>query len=170
MTTKKCEECPESFKSSRQTQRFCSTRCANRQRDRRRRRARSSPALSPKADSPATDIAAQLEATKRELESKKRSCQRHREVLQSKLRSQASEIDRLNAENSEQRARNNLLQSEVARLKRAQRINVQDLAHISAWLVSLAEAKGVALDRATLEIFGRRGWDPSRRLTGTPRL
>lgn len=93
-------------------------------------------------DSLVTDLQSRLEATKRELEQKTRSCQRHREVLQSKLRSQACEIDRIDAENSEQRYNINLLQSEVSRLKRAQRTNVQDLAHISAWLVSLAQAKG----------------------------
>ena len=65
---------------------------------------------------------------------------------------------------------NNLLQSEVSRLKRAQRTNVQDLAHVSAWLVSIAQAKGVALDQATLEIFRRRGWHPSKRQAGAPRL
>ena len=169
MTTKKCEECSESFKSCRWTQRFCSTRCANRQRD-RRRRARNTPAPLPKADSAATDLQAKRKAAERELESTKRSCQRHREVLQSKLRSQAGEIDRLNAESSEQRVSNNLLQSEISRLKRAQRTNVQDLMHISAWLISISQAKGVALDQATLEIFRRRGWHPAKRQAGAPRL
>lgn len=169
MTIKRCEECGEGFQSIRRTQRFCSMRCANRQRD-RRRRTRNRPVQPPKADSLATDLQTQLEATKRQLESKTRSCQRHREVLQSKLRSQACEIDRLEAENAEQRVSNNLLQSEVSRLKRAQRTNVQDLAHISAWLVSLAHAKGVALDQATLEIFRRRGWQPTKRQAGAPRI
>lgn len=169
MTIKRCEECTEGFQPTRRTQRFCSTRCGNRQRD-RRRRTRHRPGLVRRAEPLATDIQSQLEATKRQLDSKTRSCQRQREVLQSKLRSQACEIDRLEAENSEQRVTINLLQSEVARLKRAQRTNVQDLAHISAWLVSLAEAKGIALDKATLEIFRRRGWQPSKRQAGAPRL
>jgi predicted RNase H-like nuclease (RuvC/YqgF family) len=104
------------------------------------------------------------------LASETRSCQREREVLQSKLRSQACEIDRLEAENSEQRVNINLLQAEVARLKRAQRVNVQDLAHISAWLVSLAQAKGVALDQKSLEILRSRGWQPTKRQAGAPRL
>lgn len=168
MTIKKCEECAKSFEPSRTTQRFCSTRCANRQRD-RRRRSRNRPALESKADPLATGLQTQLTVVNRQLESKARSCRRHREVLQSTLRSQAGEIDRLEAENSEQRMSNNLLQSEVSRLKRAQRTNVQDLAHISAWLVSLAQAKGVALDQATLEIFRRRGWQPSKRQPGAPR-
>jgi hypothetical protein len=169
MTTKNYEECTEGFESSRKAQRFCSTRCANRQRDRRRRTV-NSPALSPKTNSLAADLQAQLAVTRRQLESKTKNCQRHREILQSKLRSQACEIDRFEAENSEQRLSNNLLQSEVARLKRAQRTNVQDLAHIAAWLVSLAHAKGVALDPATLEILSRRGWNPTKRQAGAPRL
>lgn len=123
-----------------------------------------------KVDTLAADLHAQLEATKRQLESKTRTFQRNREILQSKLRAQAGEIDRLEAENSEQRVTNNVLQSEVARLKRAQKTNVQDLAHIAAWLVSLAQAKGVALDQATLEIFRRRGWQPTKRQAGAPRL
>jgi hypothetical protein len=100
---------------------------------------------------------------KRQLVSRTRICQRRLEILQSKLRSQSCEADRLEAENSEQRRSNNLLQSEIARLKRAQRTNVQDLAHLAAWLVSLANAKGVALDPATLDILNRRGWHPSKR-------
>jgi chromosome segregation ATPase len=118
----------------------------------------------------APHLKAQLTATKRQLESKTKSCQRQREILQSNLRSQAADIDGLEAENSEQRLSINLLQSEVARLKRAQRTNVQDLAHIAAWLVSLAQAKGIALDSATLEILRRRGWNPTKRQTGAPRL
>jgi hypothetical protein len=169
VTTKNCAECNNSFESSRRTRRFCSTRCANRQRD-RRRRTRNDPAQAPKEGVHAADLQAQLEASKRQLESTTNSCQRHRQVLQSKLRSQACEIDRLQAENAEQRVSNNLLQSEVARLKRAQRINVQDLAHISAWLVSLSQAKGVALDQKSLEILRSRGWEPTRREAGAPRL
>lgn len=169
MTIKNCEECTDAFESSRETQRFCSARCANRQRDRRRRH-RNGCAPASKKDSLVADLQSQLAATKRQLESKTRSFQRHREVLQSKLRSQACEIDRLEAESSEQRVSNNLLQSEVSRLKRAQRTNVQDLAHIAAWLVSLAHAKGVALDPATLEILKRRGWNPTKRQAGARRL
>lgn len=105
----------------------------------------------------------ELQAIQSQLATKTKICQRRVEILQSKLRSQSCEIDRLEAENSEQRRTNNLLQSEVARLKRAQRTNVQDLAHLAAWLVSLANAKGVPLDPATLDILNRRGWHPSKR-------
>ncbi|MDQ0821616.1 putative RNase H-like nuclease (RuvC/YqgF family) [Arthrobacter sp. V4I6] len=105
----------------------------------------------------------ELKALQRRLATRTRICQRRVEMLQSKLRSQSCEVDRLEAENAEQRRSNNLLQSEIARLKRAQRTNVQDLAHIAAWLVSLANAKGVALDSTTLNILDRRGWHPSKR-------
>jgi hypothetical protein len=58
----------------------------------------------------------------------------------------------------------------VARLKRAQQTNVQDLVHIAAWLISLANAKGVALDSKTLNILDRRGWNPSKRRSGASQL
>jgi predicted nuclease with TOPRIM domain len=122
-----------------------------------------------RADAIAADLRTELEGVKRQLENKANAGKRQVEILQSKLRSQASEIDRLEAENSELRLGNNVLQSEVTRLKRAQRTNVQDLAHIAAWLVSLANAKGIALDSATLDILNRRGWNPSKRQAGAAR-
>ncbi|MGN7149206.1 hypothetical protein ACTHQ6_09470 [Arthrobacter sp. SAFR-179] len=97
-------------------------------------------------------------------------CRRRVEILVSKLRSQSYEIDRLEAENSELRQSNNVLQGEVGRLKRAQRTNVQDLAHVAAWLVSVTNAKGVALDSTTLDILNRRGWNPSKRRSSSSRL
>lgn len=117
----------------------------------------------------AARLATELQATSRQLETTSKACQQHLDELQSKLRSQASDIHHLEADNSQQLERINLLQSEVARLKRAQRTNVQDLAHIAAWLVSLAQAKGIALDAKTVEILRRRGWTPSRRHAGAPR-
>jgi predicted RNase H-like nuclease (RuvC/YqgF family) len=169
VSIKNCEECTKSFKPSRRTQRFCSIPCGNRQRDRRRRTG-NRPATERSADAITTDLRIELEGVKRQLETKTKAGKRQMEILQSKLRSQASEIDRLEAENSELRSGNNLLQSEVTRLKRAQRTNVQDLAHIAAWLVSMAQAKGVALDGTTLEILRRRGWNPSKRQAGAARL
>ncbi|MFX1820943.1 hypothetical protein PV768_14200 [Pseudarthrobacter sp. CC4] len=163
-----CEECAGCFEPSRKSQRFCSIRCGNRKRDRIRRTARR-PALPVAADAGAVVVKDELKALRRQLATTKRIYQRRVEILQSKLRSQSCEIDRLEAENSEQRQSNNVLQLEVARLKRAQRTNVQDLAHLAAWLVSLANAKGVALDPATLDILNRRGWHPSKRQAGAAR-
>jgi hypothetical protein len=165
---KNCEECTIGFKPARKSQRFCSTRCGNRKRDRMRRTARR-PAVAVEVDAGAVVPKDDLNALKRQLATRTRICQRRVEILQSKLRSQSSEIDRLEAENSEQRQSNNVLQLEVGRLKRAQRTNVQDLAHLAAWLVSLANAKGVALDRATLDILNRRGWHPSEHQTRAAR-
>ncbi|MDQ0664663.1 hypothetical protein QFZ35_003161 [Arthrobacter ulcerisalmonis] len=162
MTLKNCEECAVAFEPSRKSQRFCSVRCGNRKRDRIRRRAKRPPVVV-QADDAAVVLKNELKTVKRLLAIETRICQRRVEILQSKLRSQSCEIDRLEAENSEQRQSNNLLQSEVASLKRAQRTNVQDLAHLAAWLVSLANAKGVALDTETLNILNRRGWHPSKR-------
>lgn len=166
MTSLVCEECRSGFEPARRSQRFCSIRCANRNRSRRRRGA---PATARGTSLSAPRLKAQLQATKRRLDSERSACNRQRAMIQCKLRSQASEIERLDAENSEQRQSINLLQSEVARLKRAQQINVQDLAHTAAWLVSISRAKGIALDGRTLEIMRRRGWDPTRRQAGAPR-
>lgn len=168
MINKRCEDCLGAFQPSRTSQRFCSAKCANRQRSRRRRGIRRSTST-PGVNLSAPHLKAQLEATKRQLESEKNTCERQRQIIQSKLRSQAAQIDRLEGENSEQRQSINLLQSEVARLKRAQQINVQDLAHAAAWLVSMSRAKGIALDVRTLEILRRRGWDPTLRQAGAPR-
>ena len=165
---KNCEECSATFQQGRSSQRFCSARCGNRHRDRKRRAARGS-AAAPAAKTIAPHLKAQLHATRRRLQSETESSQHQCELLQSKLRSQAEEIDRLEAADSELRLSNNGLQLEVARLKRAQITNVQDLAHLAAWLVSLANAKGVALDPATLEILRRRGWNPANRRAGAPR-
>ncbi|MFJ5695950.1 hypothetical protein ACIP9X_19135 [Arthrobacter sp. NPDC093125] len=133
------------------------------------RRTARRPALPVAADDGPVVVKDELKALQRKLATRTRICERRVEILQSKLRSQSCEIDRLEAENSEQRQSNNVLQIEVARLKRAQRTNVQDLAHLAAWLVSLANAKGVALDPATLDILNRRGWHPSKRRAGASR-
>lgn len=91
------------------------------------------------------------------------------DTLQTALRSQSSELERLEAEITEQHDRIRLLQSELARLKRAQRTNIQDLAHVAARLVAVSHAQRLALDRATLDILRRRGWNPARRPASVPR-
>jgi hypothetical protein len=127
------------------------------------RRAARRPAVPVRNDAGAVVLKDELKALKRKLSTRTRICQRRVEILQSKLRSQSSEVDRLEAENSELRQSNKVLQAEVVRMKRAQRTNVQDLAHLAVWLVSLSNAKGVALDSRTLNILDRRGWHPSKR-------
>ena len=85
------------------------------------------------------------------------------EGLQTQLRSQASDLEHLEAVNAEQRIRISSLLGELAHLKRAQRINVQDLAHVAARLVAVVQAKGLPLDPKTVEILRRRGWMSSKR-------
>lgn len=82
--------------------------------------------------------------------------------LLTELRTQSSELEHRHALNEELEARTNLLHNEVARLKRAQRTNVQELAHVAAALVSLSKAKSMPLDATTVSILRRRGWLPSR--------
>ncbi|ASN19949.1 hypothetical protein CGK93_09875 [Arthrobacter sp. YN] len=86
--------------------------------------------------------------------------------LLTELRSQSSELERLHAIYDELETRNGLLHNEVLRLKRAQRTNVQDLAHVAAVLLQISRAKGIALDPGTLDILRRRGWLPARTRTG----
>jgi hypothetical protein len=82
--------------------------------------------------------------------------------LTTELRSQSSELERLHAIYVELETRNSLLHNEVLRLKRAQRTNVQDLAHVAAALVHFSRAKGIALDPTSVSILRRRGWLPGK--------
>ncbi|WP_454810416.1 hypothetical protein [Paenarthrobacter nitroguajacolicus] len=86
--------------------------------------------------------------------------------LLTEMRSQSSELERLQAIYGELETRNGLLHNEVLRLKRAQRTNVQDLARVAAVLLQVSHAKGIALDPVTLDILRRRGWLPGRPRTG----
>lgn len=169
------------FEPSRKTQRFCSTRCADRQRDRRRQNRTQTKFLRGKenssAESPtapeaerATESTPEQRDTRQQVHATTKRCQKTIDALTTKLRAQSSDLDRLEAENTEQQVRVHLLQGEVARLKRAQRINVQDLAHVAARIVALAQAKGLPLDSTTRDILRRRGWIPSRRPAGVRRL
>ncbi|BCW05674.1 hypothetical protein [Arthrobacter sp. NtRootA1] len=89
--------------------------------------------------------------------------------LTTELRSQSTELERLHAIYDELDARNGLLHNEVLRLKRAQRTNVQNLAHVAAALVHVSKVKGVALDPTTIGILRRRGWLPRKTRSGALR-
>lgn len=65
--------------------------------------------------------------------------------------------------NAEQQARISSLQGELAHLKRAQRINIKDLAHVAARLLAVTKVKGLPLDPGTIEILRRRGWISQKR-------
>ena len=162
------------FDPSRKTQRFCCTRCADRQRDRRRRKRNqggevrtndSCPARSPSASEADCHSQSALEprATSRGHDAGIQQLQQTIDALQTQLRSQSLDLDRVEADNAEQQARVSVLQTELARLKRAQRINVQDLAHVAARLLAVTQAKQVPLDTKTIDILRRRGWISKKR-------
>lgn len=172
MKKKTCEECRAAFDASRNGQRFCSTRCANRQRDRRRRQkkqvlaGRSIPlavAIGTSEAEPASLSTTEPRTRGRDREAATRRCQRATDDLQARLRSQSLDLEHVEAVNAEQQARISSLQGELAHLKRAQRINIKDLAHVAARLLAIAKAKGLPLDPGTIEILRRRGWISQKR-------
>jgi uncharacterized coiled-coil protein SlyX len=79
------------------------------------------------------------------------------------LRSLATDIDRLEAENADQRATIKSLRADVVRLHTVQQTDAKDLLHLAGKLLARSQATGVALDNATKALFRRRGWSsPSR--------
>lgn len=168
-----CEECRAAFDAFRSGQRFCSTRCANRQRDRRRRQKKQLLAgrsiVSPAASlvtseaEPASPIPAQPSARRRHRDAATTRCQHAVDELHSRLRSLALDLEHAEAVNAEHQARIGSLQRELAHLKRAQRINIKDLAHVAARLLAVTKAKGLPLDQRTVEILRRRGWISQKR-------
>lgn len=173
MKKRTCEECRAAFDAARNGQRFCSTRCANRQRDHRRRqkkqllagRSVDAPAVSvgtSEAES-ASDSTTEPHARRRYREAATRRSQRAIDDLQTRLRSQSLDLEHAEAVNAEQQARISSLQGELAHLKRAQRINIKDLAHVAARLLAVTKVKGLPLDPGTIEILRRRGWISQKR-------
>lgn len=79
------------------------------------------------------------------------------------LRSQATDIDRLEAENSDQRAIIKSLRADVARLHTVQLADTKDLLHLAGRLLAHSQATGVELDNATKALFRRRGWASASR-------
>ncbi|GAB3557923.1 hypothetical protein GCM10027405_03600 [Arthrobacter alkaliphilus] len=89
------------------------------------------------------------------------------DTLKTALRSQSSELERFERVFAEQQAREQLLRDEIVRLKRTQRSNIEDLAHVAGRLVSLHQAKSIGLDVPTIDILRRRGWMHSRQKSPT---
>jgi hypothetical protein len=83
--------------------------------------------------------------------------------VRNQLRSQAADIDRLEAENSEQRDVIRNLRSDVARLRSIQQTDAYDLVHLGGKLLALTQATGVELNSSTKALFRRRGWKASSR-------
>ncbi|KIS27862.1 hypothetical protein TV39_09045 [Arthrobacter sp. SPG23] len=169
MSGKKCRECGERFEPSRSSQRFCSTRCANRQRDRRRRQAAAAMGPVPAAavrrrgfDSKLGQMETHRKASVRPAADLASSRQRQ-ESLRNQLRSQAVDIDRLEAENTEHREVIRNLRSDVARLQSIQQTDAHDLVHLGGKLLALTQATGVELHDSTKALFRRRGWTATKR-------
>ena len=85
--------------------------------------------------------------------------------VRSKLRTQATEVDRLEAENADQRTIIKNLRADVARLKAVQQADAQDLIHLAGRLLAISKSTGIELDNTTKDLFRRRGWNTAARKT-----
>jgi chromosome segregation ATPase len=83
--------------------------------------------------------------------------------LRIQLRSQAEDIDRLEAENTEQREVIKTLRADLARLQNIQQADSHDLVHLAGRLLAVSHATGVELHNSTKALFRRRGWTATNR-------
>lgn len=83
--------------------------------------------------------------------------------LRNQLRAQAVDIDRLEAENAEQRDVIRNLRADVARLQSIQQTDARDLVHLGGKLLALTQATGVELHNSTKALFRRRSWTATKR-------
>jgi hypothetical protein len=83
--------------------------------------------------------------------------------VRSKLRTEAREVDRLEAENADQRTIVKGLRTDVVRLQAIQTTDAQDLVHLAGRLLSIFQSTGLELDSNTKAIFRRRGWTATNR-------
>lgn len=165
MSGKTCEECRGLFLPTRASQRFCCTRCANRQRDRRRRRHSSPGRPTLHCQVPRQDAAP--DASNATLALAPPSNQAL-DSVRSQLRTQATDIDRLEAQNSEQRAIVWNLRIDLDRLQTIQRTDTHDLIHLAGKLLALTQDVGVELDNSTKQLFRRRGWTATTQAAQKP--
>lgn len=83
--------------------------------------------------------------------------------LSIQLRSQAEDIDRLEAENAEQRDVVRNLRADVVRLRSIQQTDAHDLVHLAGRLLAVSRTTGVELHNSTKALFRRRGWTATKR-------
>lgn len=83
--------------------------------------------------------------------------------LRAHLRSQAVDVDHLEAENAEQCDVIKSLRADIARLQTSEQTDVQDLLHLAGRLLALSQATGVQLHTSTRALFRRRGWTATSR-------
>lgn len=79
------------------------------------------------------------------------------------LRTQAVDIDRLEAENAEQRDVIRNLRADLARLQNIQQTDAHDLVHLAGRLLAVSHATGMELHSSTKALFRRRGWAATKR-------
>lgn len=91
------------------------------------------------------------------------SSRRSQDLLRNLLRAQAVDIDRLEAETTEQRAVIRNLRIDVARLQNIQQTDYGDLLHLASRLLAIARATGVELHNSTKALYRRRGWTATKR-------
>lgn len=144
---------------SRTSQRFCSTRCANRQRDRRRRR-QTSPRRQPLPGQVPPQGAAPDSSNAPTAPGP--SGNQALDSVRGQLRSQATDIDRLEAENADQQTVIKSLRTDLLRLHAAQQTDAQDLLHLGGKLLAFSRAAQMELDNTTKALFRRRGWTSAR--------
>ncbi|MDJ0356327.1 hypothetical protein [Paenarthrobacter sp. PH39-S1] len=176
MNTKLCNQCGESFEPRRTTQRYCSTKCSHRHRDREwRNRHQSKAAQSLRAqltvaatenrinrEAAATKFQRQLaEARQTARDQLEREVNRHDQELgklHARLRDLATVNVDLCSEIPELKAQVTELQLDNARLLHGQHADSEELMQIAGRLFQLSSRLGIPLDKATKEIFQRRGW------------
>ncbi len=179
METTICGQCGTAFEPQRKTQKYCSAICSRRRRDRdwrNRHHADVTQSLRAQLESAAVEnriglqaatakFQMQLDATERKardrLSFQANRHERETEVLRTRLRDLASINVDIVCEIPELKALITELQLENARLIHSQRADFQELMQIAGRLFELCSRLGLPLDKATKEIFQRRGWRTS---------
>lgn len=179
METTICRQCGCVFKPRRTTQKYCSSTCSRRRRDRdwrTRQHADTTQTLRAQLESEAIENRTTLEATtakfQMQLDAAERKArdlltfqanrnERETDVLRTRLRDLASINVDIACEVPELKAQITELQLENARLIHSQRADFQELMQIAGRLFELSSRLGLPLDKATKEIFQRRGWRTS---------
>ncbi|WP_157875302.1 hypothetical protein [Arthrobacter sp. PAMC 25486] len=179
METTICRLCGTAFEPRRATQKYCSPTCSRRHRDREWRTRHHSDAtqtLRAQLESAVIENRTTLEATtvkfQMQLDAAERKArdrlafqanrnERETEVLRTRLRDLASINVDIACEVPELKAQITELQLENARLIHSQRADFQEFTQIAGRLFELCSRLGLPLDKATKEIFQRRGWRTS---------
>jgi hypothetical protein len=179
METTTCRQCGCVFEPRCTTQKYCSPTCSRRHRDREwraRHHSEATQSLRAQVESAVIENRAILEATTAkfqvELDAAERKArdrltfqanrnERETETLRTRLRDLASINVDIACEVPELKAQITELQLENARLIHSQRADFQELMQIAGRLFELSSRLGLPLDKATKEIFQRRGWRTS---------